>query len=225
MRKNLKFALYLFVFSLFSSAYAGSYDDFFKAIENDDAGKISALLQRGFDPNTVNPQGRYGLILALQASSLKVVDVLVQHKDLRVEVRSSHDETPLMLAALHGLTKICEKLIARGAEVNKPGWTALHYAATGGHLDIIQLLLRKHAYIDAASPNHSTPLMMAALYGSPEAVKMLLYAGADRTLKNDLGLTALEFAYKGQHAESQKLIATFVAGPSMGNASHSDTND
>jgi ankyrin repeat protein len=70
----------------------------------------------------------------------------------------------------------------------------LHYAATGGQVALIQLLLEHHAYIDAESPNGTTPLMMAAQYGTLAAVKALLQAGADPTLKNQLGLTAEDFA-------------------------------
>ena len=39
--------------------------------------------------------------------------------------------------------------------------------------------------------------MMAAHYGTPAAVKLLLEAGADPTLKNQLGLTAIDFADRG----------------------------
>jgi ankyrin repeat protein len=55
--------------------------------------------------------------------------------------------------------------------------------------------------------------MMAAMYGSPEVVKILLEAGADPTLKNGLGLTALDFAKTMErNKESANLIAAFVAG-------------
>ena len=65
----------------------------------------------------------------------------------------------------------CMVMASMGADVNKPGWTPLHYAATHGHLAIMDLLLEEHAYIDAESPNGTTPLMMAAHYGTPAAVK------------------------------------------------------
>jgi ankyrin repeat protein len=115
-----------------------------------------------------------------------------------------------MLAALNGLTEVCERLIARDADVNKPGWAPLHYAATGGHIEIIKLLLVHHAYIDAASPNGSTPLMMAAMYGTPSAVKLLLDAGADVTLKNSLGLTAVDFALNAKRTESADILAAVI---------------
>src|SRR4029079_2040883 len=100
--------------------------------------------------------------------------------------------------------------IERDADVNKTGWTPLHYAATNGHLPVIELLLENHAYIDAESPNGTTPLMMAAHYGTPAAVKLLLDSGADPTLKNQLGLTALDFAFRGERKDAAALIAAAV---------------
>ena len=105
-----------------------------------------------------------------------------------------------MMAALKGHLDLVKKLIDRGADVNKPGWTPLHYAATSGHLAIMELLLEHHAFIDAESPNGTTPLMMAAHYGTPAAVKLLLEAGADPTMKNQLGLTAIDFAHRARTA-------------------------
>lgn len=179
----IRLCIYLIVFNGFSNAIAGSYDDFFEAIKRDDPGIISALLDRGFDANTLNPAGEHGLILAVRESSLKALTALINAPKINIEPRTAKDESPLMLAALKGLTEICSQLIDKGADVNKTGWAPLHYAATNGHLEVIQLLLDSHAYIDAESPNGTTPLMMAAHYGSAEAVKLLLQAGADPALK------------------------------------------
>jgi ankyrin repeat protein len=152
------------------------------------------LLKRGFDPNTRDPQGLPGLYLALRDSSLKAAQALIDWPKTNVEVRTPQDESPLMMASLKGHLELARKLIAKDADVNKTGWTPLHYAATNGHLAIMELLLEQHAFIDAESPNGTTPLMMAAHYGSPAAVKLLLEAGADTTMKNQLGLTAIDFA-------------------------------
>jgi ankyrin repeat protein len=210
VRSYFKYLIYLYVFAGFSSSFGGSYEDYFSAIQRDDGGTVKVLLQRGFDPNTVDPQGRHGLLLAFRVPALKVVDILLAEPKTKVEVRSDRDESPLMLAAFNGLTEVCEKLIAKDADVNKPGWTPLHYAATGGHVAVIRLLLENHAYIDAASPNGSTPLMMAAMYGSASAVKLLLESGADSALKNDLGLTAIDFALRVQHQDSVDILSAFI---------------
>lgn len=212
MMFNLKTLLYLIVFYTYSICHAGSYEDFFSAIQRDHADTVTALLTRGFDVNTLNPKGEHGLILALRVPALEVATVLINSPHIRVEQRTAQDESPLMLAALKGLTDICRQLIAKDADINKPGWTALHYAATNGHLDIMRLLLENHAYIDATSPNGTTPLMMAARYGTPSAVKLLLEADADPMLKNDQDLSAIDFAQGANRLESAELIAAFVRG-------------
>jgi uncharacterized protein len=204
--------LYLIVFIGYSISFAGSYDDFFSAIDRDDAQRVKLLLRRGFDPNAVNPKGEYALVLALRQSSLAVAQLLISHPATRVEVRTGKDESPLMLAAIKGQLEICRHLIARDADVNKPGWAPLHYAASGGKAEVVQLLLDHYAYLDAESPNGSTPLMMAAMYGSVDTVQMLLLAGADPTLKNSRGLTALDFATKADHPGAVALIAKALRG-------------
>lgn len=210
MRNYFKYILYIAVTIGVSVSSAGSYEDFFSAIKQDNPGAISALLERGFDPNTPDPQGLDGLYLALRDSSLKAAQALVDWPRTRVETRTPQDESPLMMAALKGQLELSRKLITRDADVNKTGWTPLHYAATNGHVAIIELLLEHHAYIDAESPNGTTPLMMAAHYGTPAAVKILLEAGADPTLKNQLGLTAIDFANKANRPDVAALIGAAV---------------
>jgi ankyrin repeat protein len=210
MRNYFKNIVYLIVFIGYSISNAGSYEDFFTAVARDDAPAVSSLLQRGFDPNTPNPAGEHGLMLALRSPAPKVIAVLLAWPKTNVEVRNRQDESPLMIASLKGMTEIVSQLLDKDADVNKPGWTPLHYAATSGHLQIMNLLLEHDAYIDAASPNGSTPLMMAAMYGTPSAVKLLLEAGADPLLKNDLGLTAIDFAQRANRQESADIIAAFV---------------
>jgi len=210
MRNHIKKLIYLIVLIGYSVLHAGSYEDFFVAIKQDNAAAVTALLQRGFDPNTPNPEGLPGLYLALREPSLKVAEALIAWPKTNVEIRTSQDESPLMMAALKGQLDLAKKLIERDADVNKTGWTPLHYAATNGHLAIMELLLENHAYIDAESPNGSTPLMMAAHYGTPAAVKLLLEAGADPSLKNQLGLTAIDFAHRANRKDSAELIAASV---------------
>lgn len=205
--RNLEKSLVLIgLLSILSSSFAGAYEDFFRAIVADDARSVQALLQRGFDPNTVNPEGVPALMLALRVPAPKVADALVGWPQTKVEVRNAQDESPLMLAALRGQLELVKKLVERDADVNKTGWTPLHYAATGGHVPVIEFLLEHSAYIDAESPNGTTPLMMAAMYGSPEAVKHLIQAGADLQLKNGANMTALDFALKGNRPNNIELM-------------------
>jgi ankyrin repeat protein len=206
----LRYILYLIVFIGFSSAVAGSYEDFFQAVAQDDDTKVSQLIAGGFDANTVGPTGVPALLIAIRQPSPKVITVLLKAPGVRAEVRNANDESALMLAALAGMHDVCARLIALDADVNKTGWTPLHYAATGGHDAVIRLLLTHYAYIDAESPNQSTPLMMAAMYGSADGVKILLEAGADATLQNAAGLSALDFAQRGGRQDAYDAIASHL---------------
>lgn len=203
-----KKAIVFIVFFLIQfNALAGAYDDFFKAVRHDDLSTVQALVQRGFDPNTVGPEGLPAIVMAVREPSLQVAEFLAAWPDTRVNQRNEHDETILMLASLRGHRELVNRLIARRAEVNKDGWTALHYASTGGHLPVMSLLIGAGAMVNARSPNGTTPLMMAAHYGNSAAVKLLLESGADAQLKNQLGLSALDFARSADRQDSVKLLS------------------
>ena len=214
MINKIKKTLSLYVLTSFFLVNSGSYEDFFRAVKRDDGATVATLLARGFDPNTLGPDGLSGLFVAARAGSAKVARVLLDAPDTEVEFRNAVDESPLMLAALRGDLPLARALIARDADVNKAGWTPLHYAASGGQVAMITLLLDHHAYIDAESPNGSTPLMMAAGYGSAEATRALLEAGADVSLKNAKGLSALDFAREyGRATSATVLVAAQAAVP------------
>jgi ankyrin repeat protein len=216
MRNYIRKLLYLSVFAASFSTSAGSFDDFFRAVRTDNAGTIKELLNRGFDPNTRDEHGQTGLLIALREPSPKVIQVLLDSPQTNVELRNAKDESPLMMAALKGQQDLVTQLIARDADVNKPGWAPLHYAATNGHVAIMKQLLDNHAFIDAQSPNGTTPLMMAAMYGSTAAVQLLLDEGADTQMKNEQGLTAIDFALRGNRSEAARLLSTAVRAKRSG---------
>ncbi len=212
--KNIVFiGLIAFLFAISPSTWANSFEDFFSAVKRDDVSAVRKLVQRGFDLNTRNEAGEHALFIALRDDAPEVSNFLIGQDKVQVEARTGQDESPLMMAALKGRLEIARRLIERKAEVNKPGWAPLHYAATNADasaLPMVRLLLEHHAYIDAESPNGTTPLMMAAHYGYPAVVKLLLEEGADPLLKNQQGLSAIDFANRAQRAESAEIIASFV---------------
>jgi uncharacterized protein len=179
------------------AAQAGAFEDFFAAIEVDNARGVRSLLERGFDANAVDEKGQHPLYLALRGEAFKVAEVLLAHPGTKVDSTNAAGETPLMMAALRGHTEWAKRLLDRGAAVHKPDWSPMHYAATGPSVAVVRLLHERGAPIEAHSPNRTTPLMMAAQYGSEEAVDYLLARGADARAKNDRGLDAAAFARLG----------------------------
>ena len=113
-----------------------------------------------------------------------------------------------MLASYRGFGDIVEKLYIKGAEINHPGWNPLIYAASGGHANIIRLLLDGGVPINSASDNGTTALMMAARGNHLEAVKILLERGADPNLRNEWGKTALDWALSKNNQEMAELLKT-----------------
>ncbi|MGI4936901.1 MAG: ankyrin repeat domain-containing protein, partial [Janthinobacterium lividum] len=146
-------------------------------------------------------RGDSGLILALREDAFKVVDVLIAAKGADLEIKAHNGDNALMIAAYRGNLKAVNDLLAKGAELNRPGWTELHYAASVGRNDIVQVLLDNAAYIDAGSANGITPMMMAARDGHILTIKLLLDEGADATLRNSAGMLAIDFARMNNHKD------------------------
>lgn len=197
MRNYFRLALYLFIAFGISSARAGAYEDFFRAVGVDNAREVGSLLSRGFDPNARDEKGQPALTLALRDGSAKVVELLLGHPQLSVDAPNAANETALMMAALRGNLPAMKGLLARGAAVNRPGWNPLHYAASGPSVEAVTLLLEQGAAIDARSPQGHTALMMAARYGSEASVQRLLQARADVRLRNEREQDAADFARLG----------------------------
>lgn len=72
--------------------------------------------------------------------------------------------------------------------------TLLHWASSGGRIDVVQLLLDRGARVDATDDSQWTPAMIAASANKFDVAEALLKAGASATLQNDQGLTCLHYA-------------------------------
>jgi ankyrin repeat protein len=68
------------------------------------------------------------------------------------------------------------------------------------------VLLEAGALIDAAYIDGLTPLMWAAGQGHIESVRLLVNKGANKGLKDDRGLTALDMAQEAGHAAIVPLL-------------------
>jgi len=194
--RNLR-AFFLTLATVFLSPIAVADDahDFFLAISFNNAYSVRELLQHGVDPNLrESSRGDPSLVFALRENAMKVFTVLLDAPQIDLEAPSNNGDTALMIASYMANKPAVLALLEKNVEVNKTGWTALHYAASSGNCDIIKLLLDKSAYIDAESPNKTTPIMMAARGGQMAAVKLLMEAGADISIKNDQGMSAADFA-------------------------------
>ena len=130
----------------------------------------------------------------MREGSPKVAAVLLASPRLNIDAANAAGETPLMMAALQGRLDWARKLIDRGAKVQKPGWSPVHYAATGPSTELLAMLLDRGADINARAPDMSTPLMMAVRFGPEDSVKLLVRRGAEKSYINERDVTAAELA-------------------------------
>ena len=93
---------------------------------------------------------------------------------------------------------------------------AIHLAASGGHLDVVEVLIRAGSTLDDVDKFGRSPLMWAAACGYEEVVKLLLQAGASVATQGNWH--ALHEACKrGFHELAQLLID---AGAPVNNPQH-----
>lgn len=185
-------------------AQAADPKDFWFYIINDHDNDLKELLRRGIDPNRKSPNQQTPLTMAARENSWRAFDVLLANRKTDVNLANSHNETPLMYTALLGDLPRSRQLLARGARVNQPGWSALHYAAIKGHAAVVKLLLTYHAAVNEPSPEGDTALILAVRSGSVETVQALISAGADPLLSNFKAQNAIETA----RAEGRGSMAT-----------------
>ena len=164
------------------------------SIQRDDAQGVRLALLRGVDVNLRDDAGTPLIVLAAHDKSWRVLLALTDMRSVRLDATNAKGANALMYAALHGEMPIVRRLIERDAQVNKTGWTPLHFAASNGHNEVVSYLLEHHAYIDAESPNRTTPLMMAARMKHASTVRLLLQEGADPTPVNQSGMSAADYA-------------------------------
>jgi len=184
---------------------------FFRAVQMDDASTVRKMVGTVVNANELNPLGgEPALVLAIREGSAAVVQDLLAHPGTDLERKAVNGNTALMMAAFKRDGDTVRALLDKGAKVNQPGWTALHYAAASGDAAIAQLLIERGAKLDALSPRQSgavTPLMMAAREGQDGIVRLLLAKGANAGLKNTEGFTAAQLAKQAGHDKVAGLLS------------------
>ncbi|HKN10623.1 MAG TPA: ankyrin repeat domain-containing protein, partial [Pseudomonadota bacterium] len=122
------------------AAADSAYDTFVQAVATDRSDQVRAMLARGTDPNTVDPNGDPVLLVAARAGWQPTLDALLG-AGAKVDARNPFGDRPIGVAALNGHLAIVKTLLAHGAELDAPGWTPLIYASTNGQIEVVRYLL------------------------------------------------------------------------------------
>uniref|UniRef100_A0A3B4ZYY5 Poly [ADP-ribose] polymerase n=1 Tax=Stegastes partitus TaxID=144197 RepID=A0A3B4ZYY5_9TELE len=175
----------------------------------------SLLLSYGADPSFLNCHNKSSIDLAptsalkerlahefrghslLQAS--READLLQVRKHLSLETlgfRHPHSqETALHCASASPYPKrkqVCELLLRKGADVNEKSkdlLTPLHLASERAHNDVIEVLVKHEAKVNAVDHLGQTALHRAAHAGHLQTCRLLLTAGCDPLLTSLQGFS------------------------------------
>ena len=231
------FAVGFFSLSLYLTAGWGvlwakpSAQDFLMACYLGTAEEVKKGIEAGADVNAVSPQGHTPLTAAVlgQTNSLKKVEMLLAAKaDPTIKGPGKYNHTPLLyaLSNRHNLSLI--KLLLRAeTEINSEGrntpvsisllnvclfstaWPDQEQAS------LLKEFLNHGADINQKTKNGETALHQCARRSGPESLKVLLKAGADvDVVENIDGNTALHVAaLQNSYPESIILLLDHGANP------------
>jgi len=168
----------------------------FEAVRRDEVFRLMRILDTDFRKRELPTHPVWGSLLHTAAAERapQSLRYLLSRSDLPVDAGNVRGETALMLIAKNGDISMAEQLIRKGAEVNRFGWTPLHYAAAFDQRQMVDWLLDRDAYIDAESPARITPLMIAVREGHEALAMHLVRQGADVSYRSHAGLTAMDYA-------------------------------
>jgi RNA polymerase sigma factor (sigma-70 family) len=135
-----------------------------------------------------SPEGFTALTLAAHFGHPETAEFLIS-RGADVDAISKHEMrvTPLHAALFGRRIDTAILLVNHGADVRikrggtgwpRAGWTALHYAASFGFVQLIELLLDRGALVDERDDEGKTPLGVAVEAGQTEASDILRRSGA-----------------------------------------------
>lgn len=158
---------------------------------------VKALIEHGADVNEgQDDTGVNALMTVASSGHLDVARYLIA-SGANVNATNKYRTSVLMWTAYFiESADMARLLLAAGADVNWQngrGGTALIDAIRTRHLEVARVLIEHGADVNLG-PNRYTPLMFAVADGNPESVALLIEAGADPTLPDEFGLTAVELA-------------------------------
>lgn len=169
-----------------------------ESIENQVSETINT--RRGYSEHytaTMDPKSEYHLSCAISNDNEDLVEkILARHTDMTKCF-------PLHQAARLGSLRAARMLSLSIAQRDQDGRTPLHFAVIGASIPMVRWLIGvetvdtyavESSEIDVRDDNLQTPLILACRMGNAEIATLLISCGADHSIKDNNGKTALDYA-------------------------------
>ena len=176
-------------------------------VPSGNAAHCQMLVEHGIPLNVRDNDGQTALSMSSDIG-MNVCKVLID-AGAQLDVASNGGYSLLLSACQCGRLELVKMLLDSGAQLCSAddAFTGLMLAADGGHLETVRYLLGcKGVDVNHQGANRCTAMHQAAEEKFVDVVKLLLQHGADKTLRDNDGDTALDCAIVGGCPECQRLL-------------------
>lgn len=181
-----------------------SPNDLLKSVKEGDLNQVEKILtDKGYNIEEIDQEGNTPLNVAVHNNQVEIAKLLI---DCGADINQQNtiSDSPYLYAGAEGRTEILAYMLSKGdpdlSKVNRFGGNALIPAAEKGHLDTVRLLLEDgRVEVDFQNNYGYTALIetVALNDGSQlyqDIAKALLDRGASKTLKDNSGKSAVDYA-------------------------------
>ncbi len=193
----------------------------YRALQVGDLDQVKRHVYHGSNINSPDGAGDYPIHVSARNAQVAITRVLLDH-GARLDVRDAKGRTPLHLALAAGRTEVAQVLFSAGAADSPQSLLFTLVREGSADRDVLNLLRRRGADLDALDETGRAPLHLAVGNGRIALAKRLILAGADTNLPDTDGQTPLALALRAGDADLIRMLRQYGArspGPAPAPAS------
>ena len=178
-----------------------------------DAERVGLALRSGAYVETRDDHERTALLLAATYDRVEVARVLLQHGANPDALDDRHD-TPWLVTGVTGSVPMAELLLTADPDLtirNRFGGISIIPASERGHVEYVRRVVRTDIDVNHVNDLGWTALLEAVILGEgnepwQQIVRILLEHGADASISDKDGVTALQHARSRGYVEIARLL-------------------